>query len=110
MQETMPAAFAASIVSLRPTSIRGRLSGPARFRASALLPRFTETQPHAGFAFLHASASGGGGSFLKTVLYDSSTFDCTTGSDCTPIHAGGVCPISAFIIAMASATPWSYGR
>jgi hypothetical protein len=47
----------------------------------------------------------GGGSFLNTVLYDSSTLDRTTGSEWTPIHAGGVGPINTFIIAIASATP-----
>src|ERR1700678_3710385 len=67
-------------------------------------------QFQAGFALLHAPRSSAGGSFLKTVLKDSSTFDWTTGSDCTPTQAGVVLPRRAFIIAIASATPWSYGR
>src|ERR1700722_10547061 len=64
-------------------------------------------QLQAGFALLHAPRSSAGGSFLKTVLKDSSTFDWTTGSDCTPTQAGVVLPRRAFIIAIASATPWS---
>ena len=63
------------------------------------------SQLHAGLAALQASVSSAGGSFLNTVLNDSSTFDCTTGSDCTPTQAGVSLPISAFIIAIASAAP-----
>ena len=71
-------------------------------------PRFAGSrQLQAGFALLHAPRSSAGGSFLKTVLKDSSTFDCVTGSDCTPTQAGVSLPRSAFNIAIASATPWS---
>src|ERR1700723_3963438 len=68
------------------------------------------SQLHAGLAAVQASVSSAGGSFLKTVLNDSSTLDWTTGNDWTPTQAGVSFPISAFIIAIASAAPWPYGR
>jgi hypothetical protein len=84
---------------------RERTRGPLRTPRATLAMSFCLLQLQAGLAALQASVSSAGGSFLNTVLNDSRTFDWTTGSDCTPTQAGVSLPISAFIIAMASAAP-----